>query len=52
MTGTKALFLEDYCRHRGHAYLRFNYFGHGASSSDAALGTIGRRAQDALAVLG
>jgi len=51
MTGTKALFLEDYCRHRGHAYLRFDYFGHGASSGDAALGTIGRWAQDALAVL-
>jgi len=51
MTGTKALFLEDYCRHRGHAYLRFDYFGQGASSGDAALGTIGRWAQDALAVL-
>ena len=38
MTGTKALFLEDYCRRRGHAYVRFDYFGHGASSGDVALG--------------
>ena len=29
MTGTKALFLEDYCRRRGRAYVRFDYFGHG-----------------------
>src|SRR5207244_9960245 len=36
MTGTKALFLEDYCRRRGRAYLRFDYFGHGASSGDFA----------------
>ncbi|HEY4470720.1 MAG TPA: alpha/beta hydrolase, partial [Stellaceae bacterium] len=32
MTGAKALYLEDYCRRRGQAYLRFDYFGHGASS--------------------
>ncbi|HMD64517.1 MAG TPA: alpha/beta hydrolase [Stellaceae bacterium] len=51
MTGTKALYLEDYCRRRGLAYLRFDYFGHGASSGDAALGTIGRWAEDAIAVL-
>ncbi len=51
MTGTKALYLEDYCRRRGQAYLRFDYFGHGASSGDAALGTIGRWAEDAIAVI-
>jgi pimeloyl-ACP methyl ester carboxylesterase len=51
MTGTKALFLEEYCRRRGQAYVRFDYFGHGASSGDPAAGTIGRFAQDALAVL-
>ena len=51
MTGTKALFLEDYCRRRGRAFLRFDYFGHGASSGDIALGTIGRWAEDAIAVL-
>jgi pimeloyl-ACP methyl ester carboxylesterase len=51
MTGTKALFLEDYCRRRGHAYVRFDYFGHGASSGDVAFGTIGRWAEDAITVL-
>jgi len=51
MTGTKALHLEDYCRRRGRAYVRFDYFGHGASSGNAALGTIGRWAEDAAAVL-
>src|SRR6202040_2526072 len=51
MTGTKALYLEDYCRRRGQAFLRFDYFGHGASSGDPALGTIGRWSGDAIAVL-
>jgi pimeloyl-ACP methyl ester carboxylesterase len=51
MTGTKASFLEQYCRRRGHAYVRFDYFGHGASSGDFALGTISRWAEDAVAVL-
>ena len=51
MTGAKALYLEDYCRRCGQAYLRFDYFGHGASSGDAALGTIGRWSDDAIAVL-
>lgn len=51
MTGTKALFLEDLCRRRGSAYVRFDYFGHGASSGDDASGTIGRWAEDAIAVL-
>ena len=51
MSGAKALYLEDYCRCSGNAYLRFDYFGHGASSGDAALGTIGRWTEDAIAVL-
>ncbi|MGC2413079.1 MAG: alpha/beta hydrolase [Stellaceae bacterium] len=51
MTGTKALFLEDYCRHRGRGFVRFDYFGHGASSGDFALGTIGRWREDAIAVI-
>lgn len=51
MTGTKALFLEDFCRRRGQAFVRFDYFGHGTSSGDVALGTIGRWAADAIAVL-
>lgn len=51
MTGTKALFLDDYCRRRGRAYVRFDYFGHGRSSGDFADGTIGRWADDAVAVI-
>jgi pimeloyl-ACP methyl ester carboxylesterase len=51
MTGTKALFLEDYCRRRGRAYVRFDYFGHGQSSGDFGQGTIGRWRDDSLAVL-
>jgi pimeloyl-ACP methyl ester carboxylesterase len=51
MTGTKALFLEEYCRRRGRAFVRFDYFGHGASSGDFAVGTIGRWVDDAIAVI-
>jgi pimeloyl-ACP methyl ester carboxylesterase len=51
MTGTKAAFLEGYCRSRGHAFVRFDYFGHGASGGDIGLGTIGRWVEDTVAVL-
>ncbi|HTV89862.1 MAG TPA: alpha/beta hydrolase [Stellaceae bacterium] len=51
MSGTKALFLEQYCRRRGHAYVRFDYFAHGSSSGEFALGTIGRWVADAVAVI-
>jgi pimeloyl-ACP methyl ester carboxylesterase len=51
MTGTKAVFLEDYCRERGRAFVRFDHFGHGQSSGDVADGTIGRWTEDAAAVI-
>jgi pimeloyl-ACP methyl ester carboxylesterase len=51
MTGTKALFLEDYCRQRGRAYVRFDYFAHGQSSGDFADGTISRWRDDAVVVI-
>ena len=51
MTGNKALYLEDFCRRRGQALVRFDHFGHGASSGDASVGTIGRWRADAVAVL-
>ena len=51
MTGEKALYLENYCRRRGQAFVRFDHFGHGASSGDASMGTIGRWTEDAIAVL-
>ncbi|MDT8345711.1 MAG: alpha/beta hydrolase [Thermohalobaculum sp.] len=47
MTGTKALFLEDWARARGRAFLRFDYRGHGASSGDFLDGCIGDWADDA-----
>jgi pimeloyl-ACP methyl ester carboxylesterase len=51
MTGTKALALEANCRDAGRAFTRFDYFGHGQSSGKFADGTIGRWADDAIAVL-
>ena len=51
MTGSKALALEDHARARGQAFVRFDYQGHGASSGRFEDGTIGRWADDAVAVL-
>jgi pimeloyl-ACP methyl ester carboxylesterase len=51
MTGTKAVALEAFCRDRGQAFLRFDYFAHGASSGEFAEATIGRWRDDAIAVL-
>jgi pimeloyl-ACP methyl ester carboxylesterase len=51
MTGIKSLFLENYCRHRGRAVVRFDYFAHGQSSGDFAAGTISRWRDDAIAVI-
>jgi pimeloyl-ACP methyl ester carboxylesterase len=51
MTGTKATALEAFARARGQAFLRFDYFGHGASSGTFRDGTIGRWREDALAAL-
>src|SRR3954468_15428905 len=51
MGGTKARALDDWAARRGQAYLRFDYFGHGASSGAFAEGTVSRWLADALAVL-
>ncbi len=51
MDGTKAQALAEACRAEGRAFVRFDYFGHGESSGDFRAGTIGRWADDALAVL-
>ena len=51
MTGAKALFLADYCRRRGRAYVRFDYFAHGRSTGDFADATISRWRDDAVAVI-
>ena len=51
MTGTKAQVLADWALARGRSFLRFDYFGHGASSGDFVDGSIGRWRDDALAVV-
>ena len=51
MTGTKAATLHEFCAARGQAFVRFDYFGHGASSGDFADATVGRWKDDTLAVL-
>jgi pimeloyl-ACP methyl ester carboxylesterase len=51
MTGTKALFLEDWARARGRAFLRFDYSGHGQSGGTFEDGCIGDWAEDAAAVI-
>ena len=51
MTGTKATALDAWAAARGQAFVRFDYFGHGASSGDFADGTIGRWLDDGLAIL-
>lgn len=51
MDGTKALFLEDWARATGRAFLRFDYSGHGQSSGAFTDGCIGDWAEDALAVI-
>lgn len=49
--GSKALYLEQECKKRGQAFIRFDYFAHGQSSGDFKLGTISRWKQDALDVI-
>jgi pimeloyl-ACP methyl ester carboxylesterase len=51
MTGTKAVRLEAFCRARGQAFLRFDYFAHGASSGRFAEATVGRWRDDAVCVI-
>jgi pimeloyl-ACP methyl ester carboxylesterase len=51
MTGTKASTLHQFCAARGQAFLRFDYFGHGASSGAFAAATVGRWREDTLEVL-
>ena len=51
MTGTKALWLEEWARARGRAFLRFDYRGHGASTGEFLDGAIGDWADDAVAAV-
>ena len=49
--GTKAVFLEDWAKRRGRAFLRFDYSGHGQSSGDFLEGSIGDWFEDAVAII-
>lgn len=51
MGGTKAMHLDAWARKAGRAFLRFDYFGHGASSGAFEDATITRWRADALAAL-
>jgi len=51
MNGTKAQALDAWAEASGRAYLRFDYFGHGASSGEFRNGRITRWRDDSLAVL-
>jgi pimeloyl-ACP methyl ester carboxylesterase len=51
MTGTKAETLAAWATDAGRAFLRFDYFAHGASAGDFEAGTITRWRQDVLAVI-
>ena len=50
MDGTKALYLEDWARANGRAFLRFDYSGHGKSSGAFLDGSIGDWFADADAI--
>lgn len=51
MSGTKAVYLEEWARAAGRAFLRFDYSGHGSSSGAFEEGSIGDWFADAAAVL-
>jgi len=51
MSGTKAVWLEEWARAQGRAFLRFDYSGHGESSGAFTDGCIGDWAADAMAAV-
>lgn len=51
MEGAKAVYLEQWAKRSGRAYLRFDYSGHGQSSGDFLDGSIGDWAEDAKAAI-
>ena len=51
MTGTKAVFLQDWAEGQGRAFLRFDYSGHGQSSGRFEEGCIGDWVEDATAAI-
>ena len=51
MQGTKAVFLEAWCKAQGRSFLRFDYSGHGQSSGTFEEGCIGDWAEDTHAAI-
>ena len=51
MEGTKAIYLEQWAKRDGRAYLRFDYSGHGKSSGNFLDGSIGDWTEDAMAAI-
>jgi len=51
MTGTKATYLEEQCRTRGQAFVRFDYSGHGQSEGEFETLTLSHWQADARAVI-
>jgi pimeloyl-ACP methyl ester carboxylesterase len=51
MEGTKARWLEQCCRERGQAYVRFDYRGHGESDGKFEDGTVSDWLNDTLLIL-
>ena len=52
MGGTKAIYLEQWARQSGRAFLRFDYSGHGESAGAFTDGAIGDWCEDACAAIG
>lgn len=51
MTGTKAIYLQEWAETTGRSFLRFDYSGHGVSSGDFLDGAIGDWFEDASALI-
>jgi pimeloyl-ACP methyl ester carboxylesterase len=51
MTGSKALFLEEWCKERGIQFTRFDYSGHGESEGEFETLSIDDWMKDTLAIL-
>ena len=51
MEGTKAAALHDWALQQDIGFVRFDYFGHGASSGEFRNGTISRWTQDTLTII-
>lgn len=51
MEGTKAIHLETWAKAQGHAFLRFDYSGHGQSSGKFEMGCIGDWAEDSFEIV-